>query len=136
VAAPSTTRRPCRGALFAVPFPCITPTRTLEEHVTAEARIEALRRMMAAHPDDPRPRFGLALEYERAERWEDAVDTLRAYLERADDEGNAWGRLGAALRQLGRDDEAREAYQLGIDAATRHAHPTMAGEFEDILDDF
>lgn len=99
-------------------------------------RIEALRTMAAAHPDDPRPRFGLALEYEKAERWEDAVDTLREYLARTDDEGNAWGRLGAALRRLGRDDEAREAYRTGIEAAYRHGHPTMAGEFEDVLDEW
>jgi Flp pilus assembly protein TadD len=90
--------------------------------------------MLDAHPDDPRPRFGLALEYEKEERWDDAVEALRGYLARTDDEGNAWGRLGAALRHLGRDDEAREAYQQGIDAANRHGHPTMAGEFEDVLD--
>jgi Flp pilus assembly protein TadD len=100
----------------------------------SEERIQALRKMAEARPDDPRPRFGLALEYEKAGRWDDAVHTLRDYLERADDEGNAWGRLGAALRRLGRDDEARQAYRTGIEAATRHGHPTMAGEFEDVLD--
>jgi Flp pilus assembly protein TadD len=102
----------------------------------SEDRIEALRKMAEARPDDPRPRFGLALEYEKAERWDDVVATLRDYLARANDEGNAWGRLGAALRRLGRDDEAREAYRTGIDAAYRHGHPTMAGEFEDLLDDW
>lgn len=104
--------------------------------MSAEARIEALNKMMASHPDDPRPRFGLALEYEKAERWEEAAQTLRDYLARADDEGNAWGRLGVALRHLGRHEEAADAYRRGIEAATRHGHPTMAGEFEDILDDF
>ena len=99
-------------------------------------RIEALRKMAEARPDDPRPSFGLALEYERAGRWDDVVQTLRDYLQRADDEGNAWGRLGAALRRLGRDDEAREAYRQGVEAATRHGHPTMAGEFEDVLDEW
>jgi Flp pilus assembly protein TadD len=99
-------------------------------------RIEALRKMAEADPEDPRPLFGLALEYERAGRWDDEIDALRAYLARTDDEGNAWGRLGAALRRLGRDDEAREAYRTGIDAAYRHGHPTMAGEFEDVLDDW
>ena len=97
-------------------------------------RIEALRKMAEARPNDPRPWFGMALEHEKAERWEDVVQTLRDYLRRADDEGNAWGRLGAALRHLGRDDEAREAYRKGIEAAERHGHPTMAGEFEDVLD--
>lgn len=100
----------------------------------SEERIEALRKMAEARPDDPRPRFGLALEFEKAGRWDDVVQTLRDYLQRADDEGNAWGRLGAALRHLGRDDEAREAYRTGVEAATRHGHPTMAGEFEDVLD--
>jgi Flp pilus assembly protein TadD len=102
----------------------------------SEERIEALRKMAAAHPNDPRPRFGLALELEKAGRMEDAVQALRDYLSIADDEGNAWGRLGAALRTLGRDDEAREAYRSGIAAATRHHHPTMVGEFEDILDEW
>lgn len=101
-----------------------------------DARIEALRKMAEARPDDPRPRFGLALEHERRGEWAAAADTLRDYLARADDEGNAWGRLGAALRRLGRDDEARDAYERGIEAARRHGHPTMAGEFEDILDDW
>lgn len=98
-------------------------------------RIESLKKLSEERPDDPRPRFGLALEYERAGRWEDMVAELRAYLARTDDEGNAYGRLGLALRELGRDDEAREAYRRGVEAATRHNHPTMALEFEEVLDD-
>lgn len=98
------------------------------------SRIDSLRRMLESRPDDPRFRFGLALEYLREERLDEAVEELRRYLALADDEGNAWGRLGAALRSLGRDDEAREAYQAGIDASLRHGHPTMAEEFEGILD--
>jgi len=99
------------------------------------SRIESLRKLSGERPDDPRPRFGLALEYERAGRWEEMVAELRAYLARTDDEGNAYGRLGHALRELGRDDEAREAYRQGIEAASRHSHPTMAMEFEEVLED-
>ena len=98
-------------------------------------RIESLQRMLEARPDDPRAGFGLALEYERAGRWEDAVEALRDYLSRVADEGNAYGRLARALRQLGREEDAREAYRQGIEAAQRHGHPTMAGEFEDELDE-
>ena len=101
-----------------------------------DARIAALRKMSDARPDDARPRFGLALEYEKAEAWEDVVRELREYLARTQDQGNAYGRLGAALRRLGRDDEAKDAYRQGVDAAYRHGHPTMAGEFEQLLEDW
>ncbi|HEX2189862.1 MAG TPA: tetratricopeptide repeat protein [Longimicrobiaceae bacterium] len=99
------------------------------------SRIESLRRLAEERPDDPRPRFGLALEYERAGRWEEMIEELRAYLALTDDEGNAYGRLGHALRELGRDDEARAAYRQGIEAANRHSHPTMAAEFEEVLEE-
>lgn len=99
------------------------------------SRAEALRKMLASRPDDPRLRFGLALEYIREGALEPAVAELRTYLDATDDEGNAWGRLGAALAELGRADEAREAYRRGIEAAERHGHPTMAEEFRLALED-
>lgn len=99
-------------------------------------RTEALARMLERRPDDARLRFGLALEYLRQERLSEAVEQLEAYLELADDEGNAWGRLGDALRRLGRDDEAREAYVRGVEVAEAHGHPTMAEEFREILDEW
>ncbi len=99
-------------------------------------RIDALRKLVETDPNDPRLRFGLALEYEKLGRWEQVVEELRNYLALAQDQGNAWGRLGRALRQLGREQEARDAYRRGIDAATRHGHPGMASEFEEILEEW
>jgi E3 SUMO-protein ligase RanBP2 len=110
--------------------------RTTETTMAEDPRIETLRKMVEEHPDDSRPRFGLALEYEKAGRWEEAARELRVYLTLAEDEGNAYGRLGHALRQLGRDDEAKAAYRDGIAAAERHRHPTMAAEFEEVLEDW
>jgi Flp pilus assembly protein TadD len=97
-------------------------------------RIAALQRMLKSRPDDPRMRFGLALEYEKAGRLEEAAEELRRYLEATEDEGNAWGRLGDALRRLGREDEAREAVETGIQQALKHGHPTMAEEFRELLE--
>jgi Flp pilus assembly protein TadD len=96
-------------------------------------RTAAMLKMLERNPDDARARFGLALEYEKMGRWEDAVAQFRLYLDATEDEGNAWGRLGHALRQLGRDEEARDAYRQGIEVANRNGHPTMAMEFEDVL---
>ncbi len=99
----------------------------------ANSRIENLLALLERRPDDPRLRFGLALEYEKLGRWEEVVEHLEHYLEHADDEGNAWGRLGGALRRLGRHDQARAAYRAGIRASNRYGHPTMAEEFEEVL---
>lgn len=98
-------------------------------------RTAALVRMLERRPDDTRLRFGLALEYLNSDRLEVGVEQLRAYLAATDDEGNAWGRLGDALFRLGRDDEAREAFERGIEAAEAHGHPTMAEDFRDTLRD-
>jgi tetratricopeptide (TPR) repeat protein len=84
--------------------------------------------MLASRPNDERLLFGLALEYLKQERLEEGVEILKKYLAIADDQGNAWGRLGSALRQLGRESEAREAFARGIESAERHGHPSMAEE--------
>lgn len=99
-------------------------------------RIAALEKLLERTPDDPRLLFGLALEHEKRGEWERMAVRLRRYLELADDEGNAWGRLGTALRQLGHDEDARQAYRRGIEVAQRHGHPTMAMEFEETLADW
>lgn len=100
----------------------------------SQTRIDTLKKMLEARPDDPRARFGLALEYERMERWEEVVDHLTRYLASSEDEGNAHGRLARALLRLDREEEARAAYRDGIAAANRHGHPTMAMELEEELE--
>lgn len=101
--------------------------------MTDNPRIAALQKILDRNPTDSRALFGLANEFEKSEEWTHVVEHLGRYLQIADDEGNAWGRLGHALRATGRDDEAREAYRKGVAAANAHGHPSMAAEFEDIL---
>lgn len=99
-------------------------------------RIQALEALSRRRPEDPRLKFGLALEYLNAGRREEGIRALKEYLAGNDDEGNAWGRLGHALREEGRLEEARDAYQAGVRAALAHGHPTMADEFQEILADW
>ena len=86
--------------------------------------------MLEARPEDVRLKFAVAVELLNANRLDEGIAALRAYLSSTDDEGNAWGRLASALNEQGRDEEAVEAYQEGIAAARRYGHPTMAEEFE------
>lgn len=98
-------------------------------------RIASLLRMLERNPADARARLGLAIEYEKQQRWSDVARELQLYLDAADDQGNAWGRLANALTRLGDAGGARTAYQRGIDAARRHHHPSMAAEFEEALEE-
>jgi Flp pilus assembly protein TadD len=80
-------------------------------------------------------RFGLANEWFKLERFQEAAEEFQTYLNQTDDQGAAYGKLAQALERLGRTEEARHAYEQGIAAATRHNHPGMAGEFELALAD-
>ncbi|MFH1764023.1 MAG: hypothetical protein ABIF09_07520 [Gemmatimonadota bacterium] len=94
-------------------------------------RLETLRRMAEARPDDPRLLFGLAVELLKRGETRDGAHALRAYLDLAQDEGNGWGRLGAALNDLGETTEARAAYARGIEIATRRGHSGLAEELQE-----
>ena len=97
---------------------------------SVQDRLDYFARLVAEEPTVARARFAYANELLRAERWDDAAGELRAYLELAEDEGNAWGRLAEALTALGRVDEAADAYLTGIDQSIKHGHTGMAADFE------
>ena len=90
---------------------------------------KALSMMLESDPDNTAVRFGLAKEYEKAGRFEDVIETLTEYLQRADDEGNAYGMLAAAYLKTGRGDLARRAYERGAEVALAHGHPSMAQDY-------
>ena len=98
-------------------------------------RLATLRRMVAKRPDDSRLQFGLAVELLNRGDTREGANALRAYLDRAEDEGNGWGRLGAALADLGEEDRAREAYSRGIEIANGRGHSGLAEELQEALED-
>ena len=99
-----------------------------------ESRIDNFRKMLESDPENTLVRFGLANEYLKAERYEEAIAALNDYLQRADDEGAAFGMLARAYERTGRRDLAREAYQRGIEAANLHGHPSMAEDYRMTLE--
>jgi predicted Zn-dependent protease len=97
-------------------------------------RLANLRRMVQNRPNDPRLQFGLAVELLNQGETREGADALRAYLGLAEDEGNGWGRLGAALAELGEVEEAREAYSRGIEIATHRGHGGLAEELQEAME--
>lgn len=99
------------------------------------ARIESLRQLLAGDPRDATAHYMLGHEYIKAQCYAEAIESLRAYLALAEDEGAAYRLLAQALRQLGRIPEARQAYQDGLAAATRNAHQPLIEEYSQALAD-
>ncbi len=91
-----------------------------------EDRINYFERMLADNPDNPTGLLALANEYRKVERYEDEAAVLERYVSSHEDEGNAWARLGEVLQRLGREDEARSAYERGIRQAEKFGHTGMA----------
>jgi tetratricopeptide (TPR) repeat protein len=97
------------------------------------SRIDIFKQMLVSDPINSSILFGLAKEYEKACQTQEMIETLERYLAISDDEGNAHGMLARAYEKTGRGDKARETYQRGIEAATKHGHPSMAEEYRMIL---
>jgi len=95
----------------------------------AASRLDILRMMHESDPDNTAVMFGLAKEYEKAGRFDEVIETLTLYLERADDEGNAYGMLASAYLKTGRRDGARKAFEKGAEVALAHGHPSMAEDY-------
>ena len=96
----------------------------------AATRIDIFRMMLEGDPDNTAVMFGLAKEYEKAGRFDDMIEVLSDYLQRADDEGNAYGMLAAAYLKLGNREAARRAYERGAEVALAHGHPSMAQDYK------
>lgn len=97
-------------------------------------RIEVFEQMLAADPENTMVMFGLAKEYEKLGRDADIIRVLETYLEKADDEGNAYGTLAQAYLRTGNRERAIETYKKGVDVSLAHGHPSMANEYKMTLD--
>jgi predicted Zn-dependent protease len=98
------------------------------------SRIETFKALVEKDPGNPLGRYGLANEYYKLERFEEAVSEINEYLKIADDEGAVYRMLAECYIQLGEPEQARAAYWRGIEAATRHGHPGMVEEFEEAIE--
>ena len=86
--------------------------------------------MLESDPENSAVLFGLAKELEKEGRFAEVVETLTEYLQRADDEGNAYGMLANAYLKTGNRDAARRAYERGAEVALAHGHPSMAQDYK------
>ena len=97
-------------------------------------RLEVLRNILAGDPNHRLARYGLAIEYVKAGRLEEAVTEFRALLASHPDYAYAYFHAGQTLERLARPDDARQMYADGIAAAGRAADAHAASELQAALD--
>ena len=97
-------------------------------------RIEVFHQMLETDPENTIIMFGLAKEYEKLGQHAEVIEVLETYLDKADDEGNAYGVLAKAYDQTGNREKAIATLTRGIDASIAHGHPSMANEYKMTLD--
>ena len=97
-------------------------------------RIDVFQQMLESDPENTMVLFGLANEFLKLEEYEDGIKTLELYLEKADDEGAAYGMLAKAYEKTGEPEKAKEAYEKGIQVSLAHGHPTMAEDYRATLE--
>src|SRR5690349_15606359 len=92
-----------------------------------------LQAFAAQRPQDPFPRYGVAMEYKNAGRLEEARAAFEALLQAHPTYTAAYLHAGNTLLAMGRADGARAMYTRGIEACARAGDAHARGELEGAL---
>jgi Flp pilus assembly protein TadD len=98
-------------------------------------RLAILRSFAEKRPQDPFPRYALAMELKTAGDDLQAWRTLESLIADHPDYIASYAPAGAVLCTLGRADEARKVYGKGIAAADRRKDPHTRAHLESMLAD-
>lgn len=101
----------------------------------AKSRLEMLEEFVREQPSDAFAHYGLALEYAKAGRHDDALTLLQKLLGFNPDYTAAYQQAGLLLTRLGRVEQARTMFQRGIEVAGRHGDFHTRSELEQALHD-
>lgn len=100
----------------------------------SEEKLIKLKNNVEKNPQSPLARFALANEFYKKKMYIDAIEEINKYLEINDDEGSAYRMLAISYEEIGKTDDAIEAFQNGIKAAEKHGHESMVEEFQEELE--
>jgi tetratricopeptide (TPR) repeat protein len=96
-------------------------------------RIAALKQFIEQRPEDPFPRYALAMELKGAGDLEGAAGALKDLVGRVPGYVPTYLQFGTILDQLGRIDEARAVLTTGIEQARKVGNTHALSEMEGVL---
>lgn len=99
-----------------------------------KSRLEKFKELYDKNPSNPLSSFSLANEYFKLKMYGEAVEQINNYLELKEDEGAVYRMLAESYIELGKKEDAVNAYRDGIKQALKFGHEGMAEEFEESIE--
>lgn len=97
-------------------------------------RLEEIQRFITMAPDDPFPRYGLAMEYKNLGDRPSAKRCFADLLERHPDYVPQYLMYGQLLVEMGELEEARQVFAKGIERAQKARNFHAQGEMQAALE--
>lgn len=97
-------------------------------------RIEAMRQFIEQFPDNPFPRYALAMELKSSGQLEAAAAALADLATRAPEYVATYLQWGMILEELGQVENARTSFERGIEAAEAAGNAHALSELRAALD--
>ena len=107
------------------------PVSTISRH--RMDRLQALKDLLTENPQDSFARYGLALEYVKQGKLQEAIAEFQTLLSFNPEYGAAYFHMGQTMEKLSRTEEARAIYRQGIEVATRQRNSHARSELESAL---
>jgi predicted Zn-dependent protease len=99
----------------------------------ANKRLAFLEKVTAEGSEDPLAWYGLAMEYRKLQRWDDALRTFTTLRARKPDYIAMYLMCGQMLGEASRKEEARAWLETGLEAARAKGDSHAASEIESAL---
>jgi tetratricopeptide (TPR) repeat protein len=96
-------------------------------------RLAFLEKLTAEGSDDPMAWYGLAMEYRKLERWDEALQTFSTLRTRRPDYIAIYLMCGQMLDEAGRKEDAREWLLAGVEKAREKGDSHAVSELESAL---
>ena len=97
------------------------------------SRLDSIQKMLQKEPDDIFLNFGLAMEFVKASRYDDAVALFKRLNQLDPNYIPAYFQQGSTLITMGRLHDASAILREGIEVAERTGDPHAAGEMGELL---
>jgi thioredoxin-like negative regulator of GroEL len=101
----------------------------------APDRISFFEEFLKKKPDDDFAQYALAMEYAKAGRHDEALETFSALITRSLNYSAGYFQSALLLQKLGRIEAAKERLREGIAAAARANDAHARREMQGVLDD-